>query len=143
MLKEGKIRALIPEEKKYIILLRDYFERNRNEYTGNDSSSQKVADALEIGLATVNRIMADYHKDPESIQKYAPYRGRPAHSVNESSQEIVRRYIREANLAGRYVTLEMIREYLQDKTSDEFHVATLGRTLDRWGFEFGKGTRTQ
>lgn len=54
MLKEGKGKALLPEEKKYIILLRDYFERNRSEYTGNDSSSQKVADALEIGLATVN-----------------------------------------------------------------------------------------
>lgn len=143
MLKEGKGKALLPEEKKYIILLRDYFERNRSEYTGNDSSSQKVADALEIGLATVNRIMADYHKDPESIQKYAPYRGHPIHSINESSQQIVRSYIREANLAGRYVTLEMLREYLQDKTSDEFHVSTLGRTLDRWGFEFGKGTRTQ
>lgn len=143
MLKSGRGRALLPAEKKYVVLLRDYFERNRSDYRGNDSSSQKVADALEIGLSTVNRIMADYNKVPESIQKMAPYKGRPAHSLNASSQEIVRSYIREANLAGRYVTLEMIREYLQEKTSDEFHVSTLGRTLDRWGFEFGKGTRTQ
>ena len=102
-----------------------------------------MADALEIGLATVNRIMADFNKDPESIKKGVPYKGRPAHALNASSQEIVRTYIRGANLAGRYVTLETIREYLQEQSPDEFHLSTLGRTLDRWGFEFGKGTRTQ
>lgn len=140
---KSKGKALLPEQKKYVVLLRDYFERNSGEISGKDSSSQRVADALEIGLATVNRIMADYNKDPESIVKDIPYRGRPAHAINASLQEIVRSYIREANLAGRYVTLETIREYIQEHSPDEFHIATLGRTLDRWGFEFGKGTRTQ
>lgn len=143
MVKDGKGKALIPEEKKYIVLLRNYFERNHQEFVTKEPSSQRVADALEIGLATVNRIMADFNKDPESIKKGVPYKGRPAHALNASSQEIVRSYIREANLAGRYVTLETIREYLQEKSPDEFHLSTLGRTLDRWGFEFGKGTRTQ
>lgn len=41
------------------------------------------------------------------------------------------------------MTQESIREYIQEHSSDEFHIATLGKTLDRWGFEFGKGTRTQ
>ena len=140
---KSKGKALLPEQKKYVVLLRNYFERNRGEIGVKDSSSQRVADALEIGLATVNRIMADYNKDPESIVKDIPYRGRPAHAINGSLQEIVRSYIREANLAGRYVTLETIREYIQEHSPDEFHIATLGRTLDRWGFEFGKGTRTQ
>ncbi len=143
MIKEGKGRALLPEEKNYVVLLRNYFERNKSEFSLSDSSSQRVSDALKIGLATVNRIMADYNKDPDSIKKGAPYRGRPAYALNASSQEIVRTYIREANLAGRYVTLETIRDYLQEQSPDEFHIATLGRTLDRWGFEFGKGTRTQ
>lgn len=140
---EGKGKALLPEQKKYIVLLRNYFERNRTEFGTKDSSSQRVADALEIGLATVNRIMADYNKDPDSINKEAPYRGRPAHAIHVSLQEIVRSYIREANLAGRYVTLETIRDYIKEHSTDEFHIATLGRTLDRWGFEYGKGTRTQ
>ena len=31
----------------------------------------------------------------------------------------------------------------KDQPNDAFHVTTLARTLDRWGFEFGKGVRTQ
>jgi transposase len=140
---EGKGKALLPEQKKYIVLLRNYFERNRSEFGTKDSSSQRVSDALEIGLATVNRIMADYNKDPKSINKEVPSRGRPAHAIHTSLQEIVRSYIREANLSGRYVTQERIRDYIKEHSTDDFHIATLGRTLDRWGFEYGKGTRTQ
>jgi len=143
MSKEGKGKALLPEEKKHVILLRDYFERNRDEFGTGDSSSQRVADALNIGLSTVNRIMANYNKDPDSINKSSPYRGRPSYAVNTSSQEIIRTFVREANLAGKYVTLDTIREYLEVYSPDEFHISTLGRTLDRWGFEYGKGTRTQ
>ena len=42
------------------------------------------------------------------------------------------------------MTLESIKSFLQEKSPDEsFHISTLSRTLDRWGFEFGKGVRTQ
>lgn len=41
----------------------------------------------------------------------------------------------------------MIKDFLQaqfkEQFKDDFHIATLARALDRWGFEFGKGTRTQ
>jgi transposase len=103
-----------------------------------------TADALSIGLATVNRVMASYHKDPDSLNAPLQFRGRPTYSVDVSHQEAVRSYIRQANLEGRYITLETIRSFLQEKSPDEsFHLSTLARTLDRWGFEFGKGTRTQ
>ena len=47
-------------------------------------------------------------------------------------------------MEGRHITLESIRDFLQEKSPHEpFHLSTLARTLDRWGFEFGKGTRTQ
>lgn len=140
---EGKGKALLPEQKKYIALLRNYFERNKTEFGVRDSSSQRAADALGVGLATVNRIMADYNKDPDSLNKEIFYRGRPAYAIHASLQEITRSFIREANLSGRHVTLESIRDHLKEHSSDDFHVATLGRTLDRWGFEYGKGTRTQ
>lgn len=103
-----------------------------------------TADALSLGLATVNRVMASYHKDPNSINNPPQIRGRPVHAVDASHQEIVRAYIREANQEGCHITLESIRDFLQEKSSTEsFHISTLARTLDRWGFEFGKGTRTQ
>src|SRR6516165_6114152 len=104
MSKNGQGKALLPEQKRYVVLLRNYFERNCNELGTKDSNFQRVADALEIGLATVNRIMADYNKNPDSISKDLPYRGRPSHAIHASLQGIVRSYIREANIAGRYVT---------------------------------------
>jgi transposase len=139
-----KGRPLCPEEKKLLVSVKHYFDRNKSEFGSSESSAQMTADALGIGLATVNRVMASYHKDADSINALSQLRGRPTYSVDMSHQEAVRAYIRQANLEGRHITLESIREMLQEKSPNEsFHLSTLSRTLDRWGFEFGKGIRTQ
>ena len=100
MTENGKTIALLPEQRKYIVLLKDYFDRNREEFKSKDSSVQQVADALEIGTVTVRRVLASYKKDPESIHAVKPYRGRPAYALDASLQEIVRAYIRAANASG-------------------------------------------
>ena len=139
-----KGRPLCPEERKLLVSVKHYFDRNKSEFGSNESSAQMTADALSIGLATVNRVMANYRQDPDSIHAPPQLRGRPTYSVDISHQEAVRTYIRHANLEGRPITLESIRTFLQEKSPDEsFHLSTLSRALDRWGFEFGKGTRTQ
>lgn len=140
-----KGKPLLYEEKKIIVALKEYFDRNKKEFNMKDPSTQMVADALSIGLGTVHRILASYHKDPRSLNTPPQIRGRPTYAVDASQQEIIRSYIRSANLQGTHITLETIRDFLhQEKKSDEsFHISTLARTLDRWGFEFGKGTRTQ
>ncbi len=139
-----KGRPLCPEEKQLLVSVKHYFDRNKSEFGSSESSAQMTADALGIGLATVHRVMASYRKDPESLNAPPQLRGRPIYSVDVSHQEAIRAYIRQANLVGRHITLETIRGFLQEKSPDEsFHVSTLARTLDRWGFEFGKGTRTQ
>lgn len=143
--KNIKGKAITPEEKNTIVVLKSYFDRNKAGFGLNESSVQLVSEALGMGLATVNRVMAAYNKDPSSIMAEPQLRGRPAHAVDASFQEIIRSYIRAANLQGTYITLETIRDFLQEKTPDknEIHISTLARTLDRWGFEFGKGKRTQ
>ena len=139
-----KGRPLCPEEKNLLVSVKHYFDRNKSEFGSSESSAQMTADALGIGLATVNRVMASYHKDPGSINAPAQLRGRPTYSVDMSHQEAVRTYIRQANLEGRHITLELIRDMLKENSPNEsFHLSTLSRTLDRWGFEFGKGIRTQ
>jgi len=139
-----KGRPLCPEEKKVLVSVKHYFDRNKAEFGSSESSVQMTADALGIGLATVNRVMATYRQDPDSLNAPPQLRGRPTYSVDVSHQEAIRAYIRQANLEGRHITLESIRSVLQEKSPDEsFHLSTLARTLDRWGFEFGKGTRTQ
>lgn len=103
-----------------------------------------TADALGLGLATVNRVMANYHRDPDSVNARPQSRGRPAYAIDISHQEAVRTYIRQANLQGSHLTLEDIKRFLAERSpAESFHLATLARTLDRWGFEFGRGTRTQ
>lgn len=139
-----KGKHLIPEEKKLILTLKNYFDVNKLKFGAKDTSVQMVSDALGIGLATINRLVADYNKNPISVDKPPEPKGRPTHAINVSQHEIVRKYIRAANLEGMHITLEMISNLLQENSVDQsFHIATLARTLDRWGFEFGKGTRTQ
>jgi transposase/ribosomal protein L19E len=59
-------------------------------------------------------------------------------------QTATREYVRKANREGAYITLEMLHQHLKAiKSEQEFSIRTLGRALDRWGFTFGKGTRTQ
>jgi len=137
-------KPLTPEEKRLLISVNQYFDRNRSEFGSRDSAAQMTSDALDIGLATVNRVMAQYRKDPESLDAPPPMRGRPAYSIESSDQEAVRAHIREANREGIHITLETIQAFLRSKSPDQiYHISTLARTLDRWGFEFGKGIRTQ
>jgi transposase len=135
-------RPLTSETKKLVVLIKQYFDRNK--LKPMEPSTKRTADALGIGIATVKRVMADYNRDPKLLNEPAKMRGRPVHAVSTSYQEAVRAYIRSANKNGEYITLANIRVFLKgDSTDEPFHIATLARTLNRWGFEFGKGTRSQ
>lgn len=135
-------RPLTPETKKLVVSVKQYFDQKR--FQPMEPSTKRTAEAFGIGVATVKRIMADYNRDPKLLEEPPKMRGRPIHAVNVSHQEVVRTYIRSANKKGAYITLTNIRDYLKRNPSERpFHIATLARTLNRWGFEFGKGTRSQ
>ena len=135
-------RPLTPETKKVVVSVKQYFDGKK--FKPIEPSVKRTADALGIGVATVKRVMADYNRDPELLDEPAKMRGRPVHAVSATRQEAVRAYIRSANKKGEYITLSDIGDFLNEKSKDEpFHIATLARTLNRWGFEFGKGTRSQ
>ena len=135
-------RPLTPETKKVVVSVKQYFDGKK--FKPIEPSVKRTADALGIGVATVKRVMADNNRDPELLDEPAKMRGRPVHAVSATRQEAVRAYIRSANKKGEYITLSDIGDFLNEKSKDEpFHIATLARTLNRWGFEFGKGTRSQ
>jgi len=135
-------RPLTPETKKLLVSVKLYFDWKR--FKPVEPSVKRTADALGIGIATVKRVMADYNRDPKLLEESAKMRGRPVHAVSVSHQEAVRTFVRSANKNGEYITLSDIQNFLNEKSKDEsFHIATLARTLNRWGFEFGKGTRSQ
>ncbi|MBT6004756.1 MAG: hypothetical protein HOG79_03480, partial [Prolixibacteraceae bacterium] len=135
-------RPLKPEIKKLVVSTKLYFDQNKLKPT--EPSVKRTASALGIGIATVKRIMADYNRDPKLLDEPTKMRGRPAHAVSVSYQEAVRSYIRTTNKKGEHITLTNIQDLLKKNYNAEpFPIATLARTLNRWGFEFGKGTRSQ
>src|SRR5437870_5585976 len=89
--------------------------------------------------------MADSKRSPVGlIREESIRRGRPPRVLSDSLQTRTREYVRQANREGSHITLEMLAEYLKAEGGDpNFSVRTLGRALDRWGFTFGKGTRSQ
>ena len=130
------------EIKKIVVSVKIYFDQNK--LAPAEPSVKRTADALGIGVATVKRIMADYNRDPDLLDEPTKMRGRPDHAVSVSHQESVRAYIRTANKKGEHITLDDICNFLKEEnTYKAVHKTTLARTLNRWGFEFGKGTRSQ
>ena len=138
-------KALTPEEKKAIVALKEYFDRTIDDLEEQgELSVQRVSNALGFGLSTVRRTMADYSRGINFDKESIVYRGRPQLALSDSAQTIVREYIRNANKEGAYITLETLCQYLEEVAPEqEFSIRTLGRALDRWGFTFGKGIRTQ
>jgi len=135
-------KAITPEAKRLVVSVKHYFDQAN--LAPAEPSVKRTADALGVGVATVKRIMADYNRDPGLLDKPTKMRGRPVHAVSASHQGAVRSYIRTANSKGLHITLADIQKFLKDQFGEgSFHKATLARTLNRWGFEFGKGTRSQ
>ena len=92
----------------------------------------------------MKNISGNDYKFNSLVNARSQSRGRPAYAIDISHQEAVRTYIRQANLQGSHLTLEDIKHFLAERSpAESFHLATLARTLDRWGYEFGRGTRTQ
>ncbi len=104
---------------------------------------QQTAKGLDIGEATVRRIMAEYNRNKQNVPADLPKaRGRPEYMIPNDLQPIVRHYIRSQNLKGQHVSVELVRQHLaQIKPEYEFPTTTLWRTLSRWGFTYGTGKR--
>lgn len=138
---------LSAEAKSTIVTLKAYFDRTRDDPGEQTSQAvERVANALGVGVATVKRVMAEYNRGIDFFDTPATRRGRPDRALSDSLQTITREYVRKANQEGVHVTLEMLQEHLKTHARDDFNavsVRTLGRALDRWGFTFGKGTRSQ
>lgn len=138
-------RALSVEAKKAVVQLKQYFDRIKADPTElSCSSAERTAHALDVSLKTVDRILAEFNRDPELLEKSFKYKGRPGYVVPDALQSEIREYIRNANREGAYITLDILREHLTESHSSlELNIRTLGRALDRWGFTFGKGVRSQ
>jgi transposase len=140
-----KGKPISPDYKKAIVSVKKYFDLIGAEKADAELKPvEKTAKALGVGSATVKRVMAEYNRDPDLIERESSKRGCPRRIISESCETLARDYIRNANNEGTHITLEMLSEHLLDNSEiDNFSIRTLGRALDRWGYTFGKGTRSQ
>ncbi|MCP4461095.1 MAG: hypothetical protein GY816_24205 [Cytophagales bacterium] len=138
-------KPLTPEKKEAIVALKKYFDRTRDDDLEQMSPGvERVENASGIGIATIKRVMADHNRGVDFTNQDPVYRGRPQRLLSDSMQAVTRDYVRRSNREGCYITLEKLCEYLESVDPEQkFSIRTLGRALDRWGFTFGKGIRTQ
>ena len=138
-------RTVSPDIKKVIVQIKKYFDRTKSDASEQQQpSTARVANALELSLTTVERVMADFNRDPDLLEKPPKMKGRPDHVMPDTLQSITREYIRNANKEGMFVTLDVLRQELMEAIPlDILNIRTLGRALDRWGFAFGRESRSQ
>jgi len=138
-------RPTSPDIKKAIVRIKEYFDHTRSDLAEQKRPSiERTADALGISLGTVRRVMADFNRDPQSLESPLKMKGRPEHAIPNSLQSVIREYIRTANQEGTFITLDVLRQQLMESIPlVDVNIRTLGRALDRWGFAFGKGIRSQ
>lgn len=84
---------LTPEYKKAIVCVKKYFDRTKNDSEEQDCTSvERAANALEVGVATVKRVMADYNRNPDLLSRPSALRGHPPPILVASLQAITREY---------------------------------------------------
>jgi hypothetical protein len=69
---------LTPEYKRAIVCVKKYFDRTKGDLEEQERDSvERTANALEVGMATVKRVMADYNRNPDLLDEESLRRGHP------------------------------------------------------------------
>ena len=132
------------EVKQIVVNLKLFFDKERKDHrvVSTRNPAKRTAEGLGIGEASVKRIMAEYRQhDQEIIDKPLKQRGKPEYNASVNLQPVIRQYIRSKNMAGQRVGIEKLRDYLIREHEADIPLATLWRTLKRWGFIHGTGKR--
>lgn len=134
-----------PEMRKMVVNAKHFFDSIKNNPESLKMPATKLASStLGISESTVKVIMAAFNKNGDEGLDFSKsqLRGRPTYAIESGIEPLVREFIRSANKNGDQVTLEIIRNFMRDKLHCEVTHTTLWRSLQRWGFEFGKGIRS-
>ena len=78
-------KSLSAKEKETIVTLKQYFDRTKDDPQEQLLPSvERVVNALEIGIATVKRTMADYNRGVNFTEQEKIYRGRPESTTSST-----------------------------------------------------------
>jgi len=136
---------LTPEMRKIIVNVKHFFDQSKKKSELFDNpASALTASAVGINETTVKKIMSEFNKNGEnSLYKTGnDRRGKPVFSFECGIESSVREFVRDSNKKGKQITVDIISNKLSEIVNFKIINSTLWRSLTRWGFEFGKGTRT-
>ena len=127
--------------KQLVMNLKRHFdaEKRAEKYVSTQNAAKRVAQGLDIGEATVKRIMADSSRT--NTQKAETARGKSPYRVSKNLQPVIRTCVREKNLQGQKIRADDIQDYLARAYQIDMSRVTLLRALKRLGFTYGAGKR--
>jgi transposase len=136
-------KELSIEMRDTVIQLKNYFDKEKKagQFVSTKDSFGRTAAAMEIGVATVKRVISHYKRTGNVLTDKRGLSGRRPDITCESMQVFARDFIRSQNLIGARVSVEKVRTYIKDEYNIEVNKTTLWRALKRWGFTFGVGRR--
>ncbi len=131
--------------RQMIVNVKRFFDSSKRDGNYKDIPSVTLtAQALGVSISTIKVVMSAYKKLGKSsfVRSQSDDKENNSYSRELGIEPLIRQYIREANREGRQVNVEIIRRFMKDDLDYEMTHTTLWRTLQRWGFEFGKGVRS-
>ena len=137
-------KEFTPEMLEFVINLKHYFDAEKlaGKVVSTAKPTTRVAQALGIGEATVKRIMARYNRTgSEAVLSSGTGPHGPQVSTTGNLQPVIRNYVRSRNFSGSKVSIQGIRTMLLKKHEVDIPIATLWRSLKRWGFVHGESKR--
>ncbi len=129
-------------ERQLIVQLKEHFDQERFQgpFVSTKDPAGRAAQALGIGKRVVKEIVSHYHRTGKIASPELEYRGKPPYRVQPALETVIRHEIRRRNREGSHVSLANLSSWLEDHY-EKVPKATLGRTLARMGFIFGKSRR--
>lgn len=133
-----------PEMRKMVVNVKHFFDDFKSANFLKKPATKLTAEALGASESTVKVIMSAYNKKGIDGLNWSKLeqKGRPEYAIEFGIEPSVRQFIRKANCNGEQVNVEIILRFLRDDLNCAVAHTTLWRTLQRWGFEFGIGTRS-
>ena len=135
-------KAIELPERELIVRLKEHFdeERFRGPFVSTEDPAGRVAKALGLGKRAVKEIISNYHQTGTLAAPDVASKGKPPYRVQPALETVIRHEIRRRNREGSHVSLSSLSNWL-DQHYERIPKATLGRTLGRIGFVFGKSRR--
>jgi transposase len=134
-----------PGMRQMVVNAKRFFDASKRDGNyENTPSATLTSQSLGVSISTVKVVMSAYKKLGENsfCRNQSDDRDQSSYSHELGMEPLIRQYIREANSQGRQVNIEIIRRFMRDELNYDMAHTTLWRTLQRWGFEFGRGIRS-